>query len=752
MPDPMDWVRRDPEYHWKKSHPPSSQVPLCQQKDIVEYFSQRQQAHDQSTPRTYSVAKPHTCKICEAKVIDGDIFETSSPYPQIEPWPWVALCSSLQELICSAQFGCAFLEWIVDRLAESKTSEDVFFLGEECAEITFHLQLQPSMRNRLVTYFFIEVELIRLNGESKTASLKSSCMTIWTTKENGIASYIPERPIECDKTSTVSTQFCRESLRDCIEKHPGCRLATNGTSTPISIHESIASEHLPTRLLRIQDGGNFVLLVVLDNLSDSETASISDHGYASLSYCWGGGQSVYLTHDTFPQLTQGVSSKLLPRTMQDAVWVVNMLGLEWLWIDALCILQDDDLDKELEIARMALYYSCNTVTISAACAKTCRDGFLASADQEIKFRAGPFQLGVATRWGNGTVQLLQKASRPPAEPIAARCWTYQETLLSRRLLSFCKDQVYWSCKMGEVGCGGIEAKDSPGYRTTHTNIFATHRTLGSVSSSPWEHVWKYVVEEFMLRSLSVESDKLLAIAALASKMKDLAVQQKSSVTYLVGLFINTNSDLSWAGNLLWYVDAKQSCRPCAYRAPSWSWASLDGPYSSFDDHRLSTHDLKESNIEFKVLEFDVTLAHSEALYGRVNSTRLIVSGWARYLSDNLKMKVIYPKFKERFPRKYDITETTLLLYGDTTDDLMLIQGAIKEGTAQCAIWLLELVRPDPRKDYPWAGLILREGKDRIMSRVGVFVVRGENMYGGKNKECREIMDTFFDVMLKCQIN
>lgn len=98
--------------------------------------------------------------------------------------------------------------------------------------------------------------------------------------------------------------------------------------------------------------------------------------YIALSYCWGGKQSLVTTTATAQEYTDGLPVSKIPRTILDAINLTNKLGLRFLWVDALCILQDDPEDVAREVSKMAQIYQEAWVTVSAACAKSVDEGFL----------------------------------------------------------------------------------------------------------------------------------------------------------------------------------------------------------------------------------------------------------------------------------------------------------------------------------------------------------------------------------------
>ena len=98
--------------------------------------------------------------------------------------------------------------------------------------------------------------------------------------------------------------------------------------------------------------------------------------YATLSYCWGGPQRKATSTENLASYLDRIELRTLPQTLQDAVFVTRKLGLQYIWIDSLCIVQDAELMKTHEVGRMDRIYSNSYITISANCATSCEDGFL----------------------------------------------------------------------------------------------------------------------------------------------------------------------------------------------------------------------------------------------------------------------------------------------------------------------------------------------------------------------------------------
>ncbi|KAH9211697.1 heterokaryon incompatibility protein-domain-containing protein, partial [Leptodontidium sp. 2 PMI_412] len=302
-----------------------------------------------------------------------------------------------------------------------------------------------------------------------------------------------------------------------------------------------------------------------------------------LSYCWGGDQETRLTKERALEYRSGILSTSLPQTIQDAIHVTRSLKLQYLWVDSLCILQDDPQEKAAEIDKMVDYFKEAEVTICAASAKAASEGFLGIM-AEIRYAAGPFELQYRCLGGElGSIQLFQEAELEP-EPIAARAWTLQETSISRKTLIYSSNQLQWSCLETQVRDGGpskgglMDTRAWPG-RTEIPSIQGTH-PLPESNRYGCEilHDWHLTVENYMSRRMTQPEDKLPAISGLAQRYKAGFIRAKASFAerrepvYAAGLWT-----CAMDSSLLWVTVSPAVTRPQKYRAPSWSWAAVDGP-------------------------------------------------------------------------------------------------------------------------------------------------------------------------------
>jgi Heterokaryon incompatibility protein (HET) len=142
----------------------------------------------------------------------------------------------------------------------------------------------------------------------------------------------------------------------------------------------------PSRIVDLGDDSNAKHLIV------RKTQGIAIPGYVCLSYCWGGPQALRCETyclDSFGNWTFPTSN--LPATFQDSFRAARKLGYQYIWIDSLCIVQNDDDDKEKEILQMPHIYKNADVTLCASISKSCYDGFLQTRPDFSQFRI-PFIL------------------------------------------------------------------------------------------------------------------------------------------------------------------------------------------------------------------------------------------------------------------------------------------------------------------------------------------------------------------------
>ena len=181
--------------------------------------------------------------------------------------------------------------------------------------------------------------------------------------------------------------------------------------------------------------------LVENNEVNFDQFSISLPGYMALSHRWGIAHVLSTKQDNIQSHYAGIPIADLPRTFQDAVFVCSTIGLSFIWIDSLCIIQDDDKDWEREAEMMGDVYANAFCTISATAAEGSTDGFLKPRELTAPIRLDQSHPFFVTDGAN-VREDVNKSN------LNSRGWVFQERYLSPRILHFAKSQVYWECGAG----------------------------------------------------------------------------------------------------------------------------------------------------------------------------------------------------------------------------------------------------------------------------------------------------------------
>ncbi|RSL68349.1 hypothetical protein CEP54_002889 [Fusarium duplospermum] len=659
---------------------------LQHRKDELSYLT------DDTTPswETFTFDNPHSCHYCANLVVDGCAY-ASSEGDDTTPFN---LKTSLLEAIQLSNHGCPFFEWLVNTYADRHDRSRRLTVSYMDGHLQIGLPHFPQSYS-----WFATLELTSEGGGTAYIPEDLSRWRIFfcAKSDNLAAEYVSSRPHELDLESHLTVKFATDCLTECKTKHDICRMDTNKT---LSEAEILDKTDLPTRLLEISSpNANNIRLVEVTKLPISTLDEIAKAGFVTLSYCWGGDQPVKLTKKTAQELHKGIAASSLPKTLQDAVKHTSALGMKYIWIDALCIPQDDDLEKGLEIARLPSYYRNNTATVVAASAESCTSGFLGRAKPQ--FLAGPFEIAMKTPKGMGSV-LFYTTLEPP-QPTTFRAWTLQESLLSRRLLIFGPDRLIWCCLAANSGCGGPDA-------TMTTRIMGFPQSLVSnvypvtvLETLPALQQWDMVILNYTRRRLTNSSDKLLAIAAAAEAIHATSRrrEQQDSI-YLAGLMTVVDSPDFVSNALGWLTaDPTAASRIQTYTAPSWSWACIDGQIFSDPSYSgLGTWRAKWGiQHRFRLIHHEVALVLPQAPYGAVSSGFLKIKGPVWSL-DYFKEVPLY--INEGHVEDVEVSlECRLTLFPDTSTDKELI--VMKDPPK---LYLLELNLADSLSRFWTSGLLL----------------------------------------------
>ncbi|KAI1169730.1 heterokaryon incompatibility protein-domain-containing protein [Nemania sp. FL0916] len=548
-------------------------------------------------------------------------------------------------------------------LVRAKASKCVF-----CALIT-HVDSSPGPGTHLLRLYadrppvidmdsarqrrrFEVYRLTDLTPEPETTS------TMLEVSEIPSIQYIPTRPeISNEPLSERAFTFIKRCLETCIQEHSVCK---QRPSRP------------PKRLIYIQDPESSSVKVIKTSLNFNEP-------YVALSYCWGQGVCLKATKSNIQDMMAGISRANLPSVISDAIQITATLGFRYIWVDSLCIIQDDAQDWDEESSRMCAIYEGAYITIAASSSE--------SADVPLTERhrrhepiifeyrqntsstsrnhpAPPIARLAAREECSYGFHNEDSARRPDREPLHDRGWTLQEAILSTRVVFFTPTELQWQCQAQQTCECLIPPPIKPDAITTRAHIW--ERSVGQTGPAPREReiyaAWDRIVERYTERLLTNPDDKLPALSGLAQlvqrsismpeRVENLEVgaedgnrmQTERKLEYVAGL---------WTGDLirgmLWgprnmtvqlpsspvrgttpttgLISTNNGLDDCSvkpeetsyYRAPSFSWASVDGPVS----YRSRNSDLSledEAYVETaRVVDF-WSLPAGVDPYGRLTAT------------------------------------------------------------------------------------------------------------------------------------
>ncbi|KAF2018004.1 HET-domain-containing protein [Aaosphaeria arxii CBS 175.79] len=348
----------------------------------------------------------------------------------------------------------------------------------------------------------------------------------------------------------------------------------------------------PTRLLDLEASNT------TDGICLTEVSSQDRLKYAALSYCWGPEkdaktQTILTTENLADRLADITFHSLSP-VMQDAVVATRKLGIRYLWIDALCIIQNSPEDWETQSSKMGdIYANCFT-SIEALASSSCREGFLSRPEPlTINFQStirpsirGTFGLRFhstqslrrdpfaksgygaefETAWTDRGWYAYEERSIHLA---LTSIRTLQETVLPHTQISFGASRLCFS----HDDQAFLEPFEGDRVKVMADTTFNTPATSHDDRWRVYSH-WQKLLIDYGCRATSRLSDRLPALSGLAQRIASITGDE-----YIAGHWKECMTmSLPW---LVVYSDSSNlaerlsqlSC-PQPYIAPSWSWANI----------------------------------------------------------------------------------------------------------------------------------------------------------------------------------
>ncbi|KAI1264058.1 heterokaryon incompatibility protein-domain-containing protein [Xylariaceae sp. FL1019] len=450
---------------------------------------------------------------------------------------------------------------------------------------------------------------------------------------------VPWRRTLTNTGSDESFDVGRTWLADCLAGQ-GEHVTKHHVTPPEPQEAHRLSPELPSRLIDIGSSGLDEAHVVL-----TSTESCS-YRYLALSYCWGDvANPPWITTKT--NLAQRLTSfdyRDLPATLSDALVITRKLGFRYIWIDALCIVQDDGDDWAIEGARMAGIYRGAALTIAVPSSDSVLLGaFNKQSTSHLEDYTRMIRLdSYMDDMKKSSLYFYRELVKSPrlrhvnAGPLSTRAWCLQERLLSPRILYYTASQLLWQCthcnknedRLEKPYVDRSKVEERPSYLTygTGRNPFDVEFPLEyswPMTRDEISYWWYHVlVPKYTHRHLTYGWDKLPAISGLAR-----ALSLYRSSEYLAGIWRE-----SLLRGLFWKRNGPGK-KSSVYRSPSWSWASQDSAvaYARADDEGIDRNTTGYSKFGTSIRAASV-VANQHDPFGQVSSGSIelsvvLIPGW-----------------------------------------------------------------------------------------------------------------------------
>ncbi|KAK0481237.1 heterokaryon incompatibility protein-domain-containing protein [Armillaria novae-zelandiae] len=471
------------------------------------------------------------CETCWRTLFSPDAFQKA----------WTAQFASPRDGSAAFSYNPEVLTWTQKQCRQLLNSRNrCEWCRLICKSIEDEYRMRQSLKHQMTVRFSQSRGAVTLSIWIENHGYDSA---IYATDDDPAARYIPGREILSDVNSTLAYDMIKKRISGC-SLHEHC--------TPIQ------RGRLPTRVIDCSDPRRPRLFI---------THGAEDH-YVALSYVWGEKQPHRTTTKNLESYTQGIPFKRIPKTIMDAITVTRKLGFHYLWVDSFCIIQDSKDDKAQEIARIRHIFHDSYVTIIAACATKVSDGFLHDRGPTVANSFTSEHL-LPFRCPDGNIGTMRL-------PVDSRAWCLEERVLSPRRLVYARHTLLYECHT--VHDNVNEAPNFISLCATEDipriPIYVPESFPASELAIPDENLktreaWYNIVTLYTQRDLTKPRDRLLAISGIAEHFQFFWPRSR----YLAGLW-----EHQLPCSLLWHIphikDSRR--RPDIYRAPSWSWASIDG--------------------------------------------------------------------------------------------------------------------------------------------------------------------------------
>jgi len=377
------------------------------------------------------------------------------------------------------------------------------------------------------------------------------------------------------------------------------------------------------------------------------------------------------------------------------------MGFEYIWIDSLCIIQQDEEDWSKEAGAMNKVYAGSSLNLAATWGADGQSGLFSCRNPRpfvpcISRSLGPsvndFLIHEDMLWDDAVEE----------SPLSRRAWVVQERFLAPRTLYFGSNQLLWECLAGSA------CESRPWDPNLGKNCLPY--TLANLRGTDLHLAWRIVLHRYSDALLSFESDKFIALSGVAKYLSE-----KGLGTYVAGLWRN-NLELQ----LLWGTSLDRcGSRPSTYRAPTWSWAAIDGttifPYECIEKLHFQGFEMFY-NTSIRVLDIFIKLKVEGDVFGQVNFASLKIQ------CPQLKMLPTLERNHRGEIRELFDGKEMIHAYLDTVDTKKAVPGEV----LLLRIMAFDGVGVDRSYPVGLTGLLLRPSKlgPNYYERIGRFWIDG----------------------------
>ena len=335
-------------------------------------------------------------------------------------------------------------------------------------------------------------------------------------------------------------------LRRCEQKHPACA-PKHPTSFPKRLIDLLPDNNQDSQ------GELRAKLVFSENIPETFPR------YTALSYCWGDERNFKTTRATADAFHQHIPTAELPLTFKDAFETTIQLGIRYIWIDALCIVQDDEHDWAEEVAHMHDVYASSFLTIQASEARSPSEGCFIPTCPDSPETVGRERTLFTTREPSSerkaVVHLVPRVPRISA--LNKRGWTLQETVLSHRIVQLTNYELHWRCRCSMLWETGIPYADTERFDGNVPPLIRTN-------DREWNTLWRIWIENYSERECSFPDDRLPGAVGLME-----AYQRETSDKPCLGLWRRSLSEgLAWCR--VGTLNERPAHPALSQSLPSWS--------------------------------------------------------------------------------------------------------------------------------------------------------------------------------------